>query len=104
MAHREISPGSTYREREQLGLMRRRYRDGRIRGVVVTTLDRLSRDLVHLAILMGEMEKYGITLHSVHEGAGGAFTGDFARLILDFVAEIEREKALDPLLAPERDE
>jgi DNA invertase Pin-like site-specific DNA recombinase len=54
--HREIYTGFQYRERKLLSLMRERYRDGRIQGVVVRTLDRLSRQQTHVAILMEEME------------------------------------------------
>src|SRR5207302_9417732 len=43
------------RERVALNRMRSRYLDGTIQGVVVTSLDRLSRSSVHLAILVNEM-------------------------------------------------
>nr|MBA2679236.1 recombinase family protein [Ktedonobacteraceae bacterium] len=47
MVHREVFSGYQYREREKLSLMRERYRDGKIQGVVIRTLDRLSRSQVH---------------------------------------------------------
>lgn len=55
--HRETYTGYKYRERAKLSLVRERYRDGKIQGVVVRTLDRLSRRQVHAAILMEEMER-----------------------------------------------
>jgi DNA invertase Pin-like site-specific DNA recombinase len=67
MMHREVWSGYQYREREKLGLMRERYRDGKIQGVVTRTLDRLSRSQVHNAILMEEMEHHKVTLHCVKE-------------------------------------
>src|SRR5712692_11137707 len=67
MVHREVWSGYEYREREKLELMRNRYRDGLIQGVVIRTLDRLSRSQVHNAILMEEMEHYEIALHCVKE-------------------------------------
>jgi DNA invertase Pin-like site-specific DNA recombinase len=55
--HRETFTGYQYRERKKLETMRQRYRDGLIQGVVVRTLDRLSRSQTHVAILMEEMER-----------------------------------------------
>src|SRR5712692_5677917 len=67
MVHREVFSGYQYREREKLELMRNRYRSGLIQGVVIRTLDRLSRSQVHNAILMEEMEHHEIALHCVKE-------------------------------------
>ena len=47
--------------------MRERYREGKIQGVVIRTLDRLSRSQTHIAILMEEMEHYYTTLYSIKE-------------------------------------
>ncbi len=95
MVHRETFSGYLYRERKKLSLMRERYRDGKIQGVVIRTLDRLSRSQTHVAILMEEMEHYGITLHSVKEVIDDTPMGKFARMVLAFVAEMEREKIMD---------
>ena len=75
--------------------MRERYRDGKIQGVVIRTLDRLSRSQVHNAILMEEMEHHKITLHCVKEAIDDTPMGKFTRMILSFVAEMEREKIMD---------
>src|SRR6266699_1905984 len=98
MVHRETFTGYQYRERKKLEAMRQRYRDGKIQGVVIRTLDRLSRSQTHVAILMEEMEHYGITLHSVKEVIDDTPMGKFARMVLAFVAEMEREKILDRTL------
>src|ERR1700694_1756803 len=95
MVHRETFSGYQYRERKKLTLMRERYRDGKIQGAVIRTLDRLSRSQTHVAILMEEMEHYGITLHSVKEVIDDTPMGKFARMVLAFVAEMEREKIMD---------
>jgi DNA invertase Pin-like site-specific DNA recombinase len=50
--HREVFTGYKYRERKKLEVMRTRYRDGKTQGVVIRTLDRLSRSQSHIAILM----------------------------------------------------
>ena len=98
MVHREVYSGYYYRERKKLEIMRTRYRDGNIQGVVIRTLDRLSRSQTHVAILMEEMEHYGVTLHSVKEVIDDSPMGKFARMVLAFVAEMEREKILDRTL------
>jgi site-specific DNA recombinase len=95
LIHREVWSGYQYREREKLCLMRERYRDGKIQGVVIRTLDRLSRSQVHNAILMEEMEHHHITLHCVKEVIDDTPMGKFTRMILSFVAEMEREKIMD---------
>ncbi len=98
LVHREVYSGYYYRERKKLEAMRQRYRDGKIQGVVIRTLDRLSRSQTHVAILMEEMEHYGVTLHSVKEVIDDTPMGKFARMVLAFVAEMEREKILDRTL------
>src|SRR5437763_16324120 len=95
MVHRETFSGYQYRERKKLSLLRERYRDGKIQGVVVRTLDRLSRQQSHVAILLEEMDHHGITLHSVKEVIDDTPMGKFARMVLAFVAEMEREKIMD---------
>ncbi len=95
MVHREIFTGYQYRERKKLSLMRDRYRDGNIQGVIIRTLDRLSRSQVHNAILMEEMEHHKITLYCVKEAIDDTPMGKFTRMILSFVAEMEREKIMD---------
>lgn len=95
MVHREVFSGFKYRERKKLECMRQRYRDGKIQGVVVRTLDRLSRQQSHVAILMEEMEHHGVTLYSVKEVIDETPMGKFARIVLAFVAEMEREKIMD---------
>ena len=99
MVHYEVSSGDTYCDRERLGLMRTRYRDGSIQGVVVSTFDRLSRSHVHLIILVQKMEAHDVEFHCASEDAQNSPTGIFLRTVVDVIAEVERQKALDPLLA-----
>src|SRR6266702_6867346 len=98
MVHREVASGYQYRERKKLSLMRERYREGKIQGVVIRTLDRLSRSQTHVAILMEEMEHSNVVLYSVKEVIDDTPMGKFARMVLAFVAEMEREKILDRTL------
>jgi site-specific DNA recombinase len=93
--HREVFSGYQYREREDLDLMRRRYCEDKIQGVVIRTLDRLSRSQVHNAILMEEMEHHNVTLYCVKENIDDTPMGKFIRMVFAFVAEMEREKIMD---------
>ena len=99
IVHCETFSGYQYRERKALSSIRERYRDGKIQGVVIRTLDRLSRSQSHVAILMEEMEHYHVTLHSVKEVIDDTPMGKFARMVLAFVAEMEREKIMDRTIA-----
>jgi site-specific DNA recombinase len=95
--HREIFTGYKYRERKQLSIMRERYHEGKIQGVVVRTFDRLSRKQAHAAVLMDEMQYLDITFHCVMEpvSTDDKAMEQFVRMVLAFVAEMEREKFMD---------
>lgn len=97
MVHKETFTGFKYRERKKLGLMRERYTSGKIQGVVVRTLDRLSRRQVHAGVLMEEMEHHGVAFHCVMEPVHSEDKAmdQFIRMVLAFVAEMEREKIMD---------
>jgi len=92
---REVASGYQYRERKDLTEMRQRYREGKIQGVVIRTLDRLSRNQTHVAVLMEEMEYHGVTLHGVKEAIDDSPIGKFVTAALALVAEMEREKIMD---------
>src|SRR5450755_1542509 len=92
MVHREVASGITYRERPQLSLLRSRYYQHEIQGLVVTDLHRLSRSQVHLYILMEEIDTYGATLYSVNEQKNGDGVEIFVRTIVNFIAEVEHER------------
>lgn len=91
---REVASGSQYRDRQGLTKLRKRYKAGEAQGVIATTLDRLSRSQVHLVILMDEMEQHDITLYLVRESINNTALGSLARMLLVFIADLEREKAL----------
>lgn len=96
--YRENASGSTYRNRELLTIVRKRYRSGQIQGVVVNTSDRLSRNLVHLIVLLQEMAAHNASFYCVQD-YGMNTTDRFVSLILDILTEVEREKALDTSLS-----
>ncbi len=95
MVHRESISGLLFRERQALNRVRDRYLDGTIQGVVVTSLDRLSRSNIHLAILLNEMELHNIALHIVQGSLEKTVQGRYLLALSSFITEVEREKALE---------
>ena len=94
MVFREIGTAYQYRERPRLSQMRQRTRNGEIQSVVVTAIDRLSKNQIHLIILLEEMDQHHVTLLSVSEKLDETPLGRFARMMLALMAEIKQEKAV----------
>jgi DNA invertase Pin-like site-specific DNA recombinase len=92
--YHEVASGMIYRDRELLRVMRRRYCSGQIQGVVVATLDRLSRSQIHTVILLQEMAAHNVAFYCVHDDISDAY-GRIVKLLLDLMAEVECDKALD---------
>ena len=96
MIHREKFTGFLYRERPKLSLMRERYATGKIQGVIVHSLDRLSRNHVHYAVLMDELEHYKVLYECVTEPVNheDREMGAFVQMVRAFFAQMEREKIM----------
>jgi site-specific DNA recombinase len=93
MVFREIGTAYQYRERPRLSQIRQRIQSGEIQSVVVTAIDRLSKNQVHLVILLEEMDQHHVTLLSVSEKLDETPMGRFAMMMLALMAEIRQEKA-----------
>ncbi len=98
LVHTDIATGMSYRDREQLTNLRCRYRAGHIQGVVITTLDCLGHSPAHLVILLQEMIERDVKLYCVHENVEDTTVGDFVMFVIQTIADIEQERALDTLL------
>jgi DNA invertase Pin-like site-specific DNA recombinase len=94
MVHSEVASGAIYRDREQLSVLRRRYRTDKTQGVVITSIDRLSRSSVHQVILLEEMKQHGTEFYCLDSYIIDPLTKMSSRT-QEFVKEVEREKALD---------
>ena len=92
---KEVYTGTLYRERKVLSQVRERYRSGEINCVIVRTLDRFSRNEVHFAVLIDEMEHHKVELHCVKEKFDDSILGRFARMALVLFAEIEHQKIIE---------
>ncbi len=88
----DIASGSLYRTRPHLSELRRLVRERAIDAVLVHSLDRLSRDQVHLAVLLEEFREHGVHLVSVLDPVEDSPVGRFLALARIFAAELEREK------------
>ena len=88
----DVATGSIYRGRPRLSELRRLVRDRAIDVVIVHSLDRLSRDQVHLAVLLEEFREHGVQLCSVLDPVEDSPVGRFLALARAFAAEVEREK------------
>jgi len=89
---REIYTGSLYRERKRLSATRELVRAKKLDGIVIRTFDRLSRNQTHFAVLLDEMQHYGVELQCVKEKVDNSPLGQFARMTMALFAEMERAK------------
>ena len=92
----EVYSGEYLTERKQLSTrVRTRVREGEVHVVIVNSLDRLSRNQIHQAVLLHEMMEHNVSLVSVTEELDTSALGNFLRQAIGFAAELEREKILE---------
>jgi site-specific DNA recombinase len=89
---REVAWSEALDERPVLTHLRERVRAGGIDVVVGHAVDRISRQSVHLAVLLYEWENAGARLELVTESFEDSAVGRFLRNAKAFVAEVEAEK------------
>jgi site-specific DNA recombinase len=88
----DVASASHYRHRPALSELRLLLRQDGIDAVIVHSLDRLSRDQVHLAVLLEEFREHGVRLESVLDPVEDSPVGRFLAFARTFAAELEREK------------
>lgn len=89
---REIYSGAYLYDRPQLSLIRDQVKTGYYNRVICYAIDRLSRNISHLMILMEEFERYNVTLEFVTETLDNTPEGKLLQSVKGYVAEVEREK------------
>lgn len=87
--------GAEYRERPALTELRRLVAGGGADVVLCYALDRLSRDQIHVAVLIDEIEHAGARLELVTERFDDTPAGRLIRSVQAFAAELEREKIVE---------
>ncbi len=89
---KEVFTGTVYRERPLLTKLREAVRNHEIDVLVIYAYDRLSRDPVHLGVLMDEFDHENIVLESVTEPTEQGPIGQFVLFARGMAAKIEVEK------------
>lgn len=89
---KEVFSGAYLFDRPKLYKCREKLREGAYDAVVVYAIDRLSRDVAHLAILVDEVERYGAKLFFVTEDLDKTAEGKLILSVKGYVAEVERLK------------
>lgn len=88
---KEVYSGLTL-ERPELERLRSWVSDKEIDGVVVYSTDRLSRDPVHLLLLVEEIDKKGVTLHFVTEPLDNSMEGQLLSFVRGWASKLEALK------------
>jgi site-specific DNA recombinase len=89
---KETFSGAYLFDRPLLNEQRAKIRAGEYGAVIVYAIDRLSRDIAHLAILSDEIERHGAKLHFVTESLDNTPEGKLMLSVRSYVAEVERLK------------
>ena len=92
MVNQDSTSAWHYGNRFGLNRMRQRYREGKIRGIVITDIRKLSLSLLHQAILLQEMETIFVTLYLVQEPLEVTLEGKVVRLLVALMNQVEEEK------------
>lgn len=93
---KEVFSGYYLRERAKLTQhIREAVRTHTVHVVIVNSLDRLSREPIHQAVLLNEMLENNVSLESVTEPLDNSPLSGFLRQALAFAAAIEREKIIE---------
>jgi site-specific DNA recombinase len=89
---KEVYSGAELFDRPKLALDRADIRAGMFQAVVVYAIDRLSRNVAHLAILSDEIERADAKLIFVTEDLDDSPEGKLLQSVKAYVAEVERQK------------
>lgn len=98
----EVYSGAYFHDRPLLNELRDAMRRGELDAIVFYAIDRLSRNVAHLAILSEECERYGVELLCVTEDFDRSAEGTLLRSVKAYTAEIEREKIRERTLRGRR--
>ncbi|MFC2000273.1 recombinase family protein [Chloroflexota bacterium] len=85
---REVWSGLTL-DRSDLQQLRDWVRDGEVDAVVVYSTDRLSRDPLHLLLLVEEFDKKGVQLHFVTEPMDNSMEGQLLGFVRGWASKLE---------------
>jgi site-specific DNA recombinase len=90
--YREVHTGTELWERPKLTALREAIRRREIDVLVVYAIDRLSRDPVHLGVLLTEADHAGVAVEFVSEPLDDSPEGQLIRFVRGYAAKVEHEK------------
>ncbi|HEV2121149.1 MAG TPA: recombinase family protein, partial [Chloroflexota bacterium] len=100
--YREVHTGTELWTRPQLIKLREAIRARAIDVVVVYAIDRLSRDPVHLGVILSEADHAGVLVEFVSEPLDDSPEGQLIRFVRGYAAKIEHEKIKERTLRGKR--
>jgi site-specific DNA recombinase len=90
--YREVHTGVELWERPQLSALRAVVRERQVDAVVVYAIDRLSRDPVHLGVILSEADHAHVDVLFVTEPLDNTPEGQLIRFVRGYAAKVEHEK------------
>ena len=96
--YREVYSGAELWDRPKLSALRAAGRERAVNVVVCYAIDRLSRDPVHLGVIVSEADHAGTAVEFVTEPLDDSPEGQLIRFVRGYAARVEREKARERTL------
>lgn len=88
----EVYSGLKLLERPGINQVRNWVRDSEVDGVVIYSTDRLSRDPLHLLLVVEEFDKKGIQLHFITEPLDNSMEGQLLGYVRGWASKLEAAK------------
>jgi len=101
-AYREVYTGTELWERPHLNELREAIRQHAVAVVIAYAIDRLSRDPVHLGVILNEAEHHGVLVEFVTEPLDNTPEGQLIRFVRGYAAKVEAEKIRERSLRGKR--
>ncbi len=100
--YRETYSGAELWDRPHLTSIRKSIRERDIDVLVCYAIDRLSRDPVHLGVILTEADRYCVAVEFVSEPLDDSPEGQLIRFVRGYAARVEREKARERTIRGKR--
>jgi site-specific DNA recombinase len=100
--YREVYTGAELWDRPQLTRLREAIGQQAVGVVLAYAIDRLSRDPVHLGLILTEAEHHGVTVAFVTEPLDNTPEGQLIRFVRGYAAKVEHEKIRERSLRGKR--
>lgn len=88
----EVHTGVELWERPKLSALRQVIRQRQIDHLIAYAIDRLSRDPVHLGVILTEADYHGVEVSFVSEPLDASLEGQLIRYVRGYAAKVEHEK------------